>query len=57
MLWEYASFVLGLLLCIIGIGLIVEVSTLGESTIPAAVATTLVGLSLFGISGARLLKR
>ena len=56
MRWESVSFALGISLCVIGIFLIVEGSILGERTIPAAVALTLVGICLFATSGARLLK-
>jgi hypothetical protein len=56
MRWQYVSFVLGISLCVIGIFLIVEGSILGERTIPAAIISTLVGISLIATSGVRLLK-
>ena len=44
--WEKVSLILGILLMVIGISLIVEGQILGERTIPASIALTLVGMTL-----------
>lgn len=44
--WEKVSLVLGILLMVIGISLIIEGQILGERTIPASIALTLVGMTL-----------
>jgi len=53
---EYTSFVLGILLCIIGALLMFEGSILGERTTGIATVIGIVGIGLIATSGVRLLK-
>ncbi len=43
--WQYAFLVLGAILLVIGISLMIEGQILGDRTIPAAVASTVVGIA------------
>lgn len=56
MRWEHVSFVLGISLCVIGVFLMVEGSTLGERTTGIATVLGIVGIGLIATSGVRLLK-
>ena len=56
MRWQYASFALGIILCVIAAALMVEGSILGERTTGIATVILIVGIGLIGTSGVRLLK-
>ncbi len=51
MRWEYVSFVLGILLCLIATFLMFEGSILGENTTGLATVTLIVGIGLIATSG------
>ena len=54
--WQYASFALGILVCLIGAFLMFEGSILGENTTGWAIVIGIVGIGLIATSGVRLLK-
>jgi len=56
MRWQYVSFVLGILLCLIGALLMFEGNILGERTTGVAIVIGIVGIGLIATSGVRLLK-
>ena len=56
MRWDYVSFVLGILLCLIGAFLMFEGSILGENTTGWAIVVGIVGIGLIATSDVRLLK-
>jgi ABC-type Mn2+/Zn2+ transport system permease subunit len=56
MRWQYASFALGILACLIGAFLMFEGSILGENTTGWAIVIGIVGIVLIATSGVRLLK-
>jgi len=56
MRWQYASFALGILVCLIAVFLMVEGSILGERTTGRATLLGIVGIGLIATSGVRLLK-
>ena len=51
MRWEYVSFVLGIVLCLIAAFLMFEGSILGENTTGLATVTLIVGIGLMATSG------
>jgi hypothetical protein len=56
MRWQYASFALGILICVIAAALMVEGSILGERTTGIATVTLIVGIGLIATSDPGLLK-
>jgi len=54
--WQYASFAMGILVCLIGAFLMFEGSILGENTTGWAIVIGIVGIGLIATSGVRLLK-
>ena len=56
MRWDYVSFVLGILLSLIGAFLMFEGSILGENTTGWAIVIGIVGIGLIATSDVRLLK-
>jgi hypothetical protein len=56
MRWDYASFALGIIVCLIGAFLMIEGSILGERTTGIATVIGIVGIGLIATSGVRLLK-
>ena len=56
MRWQYASFALGIIVCLIAVFLMVEGSILGERTTGIATLLGIVGIGLIATSGVRLLK-
>ena len=54
--WEYASFGLGISLCLIGAFLMFEGNILGENNTGWAIVIGIVGIGLIATSGVRLLK-
>ena len=56
MRWDYVSFVLGILLCLIGAFSMIEGNILGENTTGWAIVIGIVGIGLISISDVRLLK-
>jgi len=56
MRWQYASFALGILVCLIGAFLMFEGSILGENTTGWAIVIGIVGIGLIATSGVSLLK-
>ena len=54
MRWQYASFALGILVCLIGAFLMFEGSILGENTTGWAIVIGIVGIGLIATSGVRL---
>ncbi len=54
--WQYASFALGILVCLIGAFLMFEGSILGENTTGWATVIGIVGIGSIATSGVRLLK-
>ena len=56
MRWDRVSFVLGILLCLIGAFFMFEGSILGENTTGWAIVIGIVGIGLIATSDVRLLK-
>ena len=56
MRWDYVSFGLGILLCLIGAFLMLEGSILGENNTGWAIVIGIVGIGLIATSGVRLLR-
>jgi hypothetical protein len=54
--WQKASFILGIILCLIGAFLMFEGNILGENNTGWAIVMGIVGISLIATSGVRLLK-
>ena len=51
MRWDYVSFVLGILLCLIGAFFMFEGSILGENTTTIALVVGIFGVVLIAVSG------
>jgi hypothetical protein len=56
MRWQYASFALGILVCLTAAFLMFEGGILGENTTGWATVILIVGIGLIGTSGPGLLK-
>jgi len=54
--WQKASFILGIILCLIGAFLMFEGNILGENNTGWAIVIGIVGIGLIATSGLRLLK-
>jgi len=54
--WQKASFILGIILCLIGAFLMFEGNILGENNTGIATVIGIVGIGLIATSGVRLLK-
>ena len=54
--WQKTSFILGIILCLIGAFLMFEGNILGENNTGIATVIGIVGIGLIATSGVRLLK-